>query len=46
MLVSYLTDKPFRYFDRIHVKTITPHFKAPSDWNGDRWSTWRSCAKV
>jgi C-terminal processing protease CtpA/Prc len=35
MLVSYLTDKPFRYFDHIHVKTITPHFKAASDWNGD-----------
>jgi hypothetical protein len=35
MLVSYLTDKPFRYFDRIHVKTITPAFKATSDWNGD-----------
>jgi hypothetical protein len=35
MLVSYLTDKPFRYFDRIHVKTITPVFKAASDWNGD-----------
>jgi len=35
MLVSYLTDKPFRYFDRIHVKTITPAFKAASDWNGD-----------
>ena len=35
MLVSYLTDKPFRYFDRIHVKTITPGFKAPPDWNGD-----------
>jgi C-terminal processing protease CtpA/Prc len=35
MLVSRLTDKPFRYFDHIHVKTITPAFKAPSDWNGD-----------
>jgi C-terminal processing protease CtpA/Prc len=35
MLVSCLTDKPFRYFDRIHVKTITPAFKAASDWNGD-----------
>jgi hypothetical protein len=35
MLVSYLTDKPFRYFDHIHVKTITPAFKAPSDWRGD-----------
>ena len=22
MLVSYLTDKPFRYFDHINVKTI------------------------
>jgi hypothetical protein len=35
MLVSYLTDKPFRYFDHIHIKTITPSFKATSDWNGD-----------
>lgn len=37
MLVSYLTDKPFRYFDHINVKTIapSPSFKAHSDWNAD-----------
>jgi len=34
LLVSYLTDKPFRYFDRINVKTIAPSalFKSHSDW--------------
>jgi C-terminal processing protease CtpA/Prc len=32
MLVSYLTDKPFRYFDHINVKTISPSFKEHSDW--------------
>jgi len=32
MLVSYLTDKPFRYFDHINIKTITPSFKEHSDW--------------
>jgi Peptidase family S41 len=36
MLVSYLTDKPFRYFDHINVKTISPSFKAHSDWRADR----------
>lgn len=36
MLVSYLTDKPFRYFDHIDVKTITPSFKEFSDWRADR----------
>ncbi|MGH9847241.1 MAG: S41 family peptidase [Blastocatellia bacterium] len=36
MLVSYLTDKPFRYFDHINVKTITPSFKEHSDWRADR----------
>src|SRR6185503_8206960 len=35
MLVSYLTDKPFRYFDHINVKTITPSFKEFSDWRGN-----------
>jgi hypothetical protein len=35
LLVSYLTDRPFRYFDHIHIKTITPAFKAASDWNVD-----------
>ena len=32
MLVSYLTDKPFRYFDHINIKTISPSFKEQSDW--------------
>jgi C-terminal processing protease CtpA/Prc len=32
MLVSYLTDKPFRYFDHINIKTITPSFKEHTDW--------------
>jgi C-terminal processing protease CtpA/Prc len=36
MLVSYLTDKPFRYFDHIKVKTISPSFKEHSDWRADR----------
>lgn len=36
MLVSYLTDKPFRYFDHIDVKTISPSFKEHSDWRSDR----------
>jgi C-terminal processing protease CtpA/Prc len=31
--VSYLTDKPFHYFDHINVKTIHPSFKDASDWN-------------
>jgi C-terminal processing protease CtpA/Prc len=35
MLVSYLTDKPFRYFDHINVKTISPSFKEHSDWRAD-----------
>jgi C-terminal processing protease CtpA/Prc len=26
LLVSHLTDRPFRYFDRIHVATIRPSF--------------------
>lgn len=36
MLVSYLTDKSFRYFDHINVKTISPSFKEHSDWRADR----------
>ncbi|HKA17356.1 MAG TPA: S41 family peptidase [Blastocatellia bacterium] len=36
MLVSYLTDKPFRYFDHINVKTINPSFVEYSDWRRDR----------
>ena len=35
MLVSYLTDKPFRYFDRINLKTLSPSFKSYTDWNAD-----------
>jgi hypothetical protein len=35
LLVSYLSDKPFRYFDHINIKTISPSaaFKAHSDWS-------------
>ena len=36
MLVSYLTDKPFRYFDHINVKTAQLSFKERSDWRADR----------
>jgi C-terminal processing protease CtpA/Prc len=36
MLVSYLTDKPFRYFDHINLKTIEISFKQYSDWRDDR----------
>jgi C-terminal processing protease CtpA/Prc len=36
MLVSYLTDKSFRYFDHINVKTISPSFKEHSDWRAER----------
>jgi C-terminal processing protease CtpA/Prc len=36
MLVSYLTDKPFRYFDHINIKTIQPSFKEHSDWRTER----------
>ncbi|MBO0858585.1 MAG: hypothetical protein J2P21_08990 [Chloracidobacterium sp.] len=35
MLVSYLTDKPFRYFDHIRIKTIDPSFKSYTDWSAD-----------
>src|SRR5262245_4794609 len=35
-LVAYLSDKPFRYFDHINVKTISPSFKEHSDWRADR----------
>ncbi len=35
LLVSYLTDKPFRYFDRINLKTLDPSFKAHSNWRVD-----------
>ncbi len=33
MLVSYLTDKPFRYFDHINLKTLTPTFKEHTNWD-------------
>jgi len=36
MLASYLTDKPFRYFDHINVKTISPSFKEHTDWRAER----------
>lgn len=35
MLVSYLTDKPFRYFDHIRIKTTDPSFKAHTDLTPD-----------
>ncbi len=35
MLVSYLTDKPFRYFDRIEMKTIAPSFKEQLGWGAN-----------
>jgi hypothetical protein len=35
MLVSYQTDKPFRYFDRIEMKTIAPSFKEQLGWNAN-----------
>jgi len=35
LLVSYLTDTPFRYFDHIHMQTITPSFKEHLDWPAD-----------
>lgn len=35
MLVSYLTDKPFRYFDHISIKSIDPSFRRHSDWPAD-----------
>jgi len=36
MLVAHLTDKPFRYFDHINLKTIKPSFKEHSDWREER----------
>jgi len=35
MMVSYLTDKPFRFYDRIHVNTIDPTFKDQLGWSAD-----------
>jgi C-terminal processing protease CtpA/Prc len=35
LLVSYLTDKPFRYFDHINIKTIEPSFKQHAQWPAD-----------
>jgi len=44
LLVSYLTDKPFRYFDHIDVKTASPSFKANVDWPADFEAKLRSGA--
>jgi hypothetical protein len=41
MLVSCLTDKPFRYFERITAKTCDPSFKAQADWSDERTSELR-----
>ena len=41
MLVSCLTDRPFRYFDRITANTIDPSFKAHADWWPERTSELR-----
>ena len=35
MLVGYLTDKPFKYFDHISMKTLSPSFKEHLDWPAD-----------
>ena len=35
MLVSYLTDRPFRYFDHIRVRTVSPSFRKYTDWSAD-----------
>lgn len=35
MLVGYLTDRPFRYFDHISVKTLSPSFKEHLNWPAD-----------
>ena len=32
LLVSYLTPKPFSYFERIDAKTVDPSFKSHTDW--------------
>jgi len=45
MLVSYLTDRPFRYFDHINIKTITPSFKEYSDWRAETETRLRDGAK-
>jgi C-terminal processing protease CtpA/Prc len=46
MLVSYLTDKPFRYFDHIRIKTIDLSFKAYTDWSADDERSLREGAAV
>jgi C-terminal processing protease CtpA/Prc len=35
LLLSYLTDRPFRYLERIELKTIAPSFKRYSDWSSN-----------
>lgn len=32
-LISHLVPAEFRYFDHIHLRSISPAFKAQSDWN-------------
>lgn len=46
MLVSYLTDQPFRYFDHIRVKAIDLSFKASTDWTADDERTLRDGVAV
>jgi C-terminal processing protease CtpA/Prc len=46
MLVSYLTDKPFRYFDHIRIKTISLSFKERTDWSADDERNLREGAAV
>jgi len=46
MLVSYLTDKPFRYFDHIRINTIDPSFRAHTDWRPDDERALREGAAV
>lgn len=41
LLVSYLTDQPFRFFDHINIKTIEPSFKEQADWPAERTSELR-----
>lgn len=41
ILVSHLTDQPFRVFDHINVKTIEPSFKVHTDWSTERTSQLR-----
>jgi hypothetical protein len=40
LLISYLTEQPFKYFERIELKTITPSFKRYSDWGSNVEKNW------